>query len=149
MVNTIIESVSSSLNTEFGSDYQIHREEQELKERSFLISCLSSGSRPVPGKQYFRENLFCIRYVPKQQGHGREECSEVAERLFSCLEYLTLEGKRIRGTGMKYEITDGILNFMVNYNLFVCRNGETLPVMEGISGKVSAKEQGVNHDSET
>lgn len=146
MINTVIESVSSSLNAEFGSNYEIYREMtgQELKERSFLISCLSSGSRPFPGKRYFRENLFGIRYAPKREGREREECSAVAERLFSCLEYLTVEGRTIRGTGMKYEITEGILNFMVNYNLFVCRNGEGIPAMEEISGEISAKEQGKN-----
>lgn len=83
--------------------------------------------------------MFCIQYFPETEGKENKECYAVAERLFSCLEYLEVNGERTRGTRMRYEITDGILNFFVNYDMFVRRIEEPVPVMETVSSETYAK----------
>ena len=145
MINALIEAVSISLNGEFGDGYEIHMEEikQDLKEPCFFISCINPASSLFLGKRYFRENLFCIQYFPGRQGHERAECNETAERLFKCLEYLEVSGRFVKGTGMKYEVADGILNFFVNYDIYIQKK-ETLPAMEEVEKELTAKYAGKN-----
>lgn len=141
MINSIIEAISISLNEEFGDDYTNYTEEinQGLKEPCFFISCLNPTQKLFFGKRYFRENQFCIQYFPFDKMREKEECNDVAEKLFDCLEYINVTGDLVRGTKMKYEVTDGILNFFVNYDMFVYKKTDPPDVMEELSKNVSMK----------
>ena len=90
------------------------------------------------GKRYFRENLICIQYFPKNKDLIKEECNDVAERLFSSLEYVGVDGDMLRGTGARCEMPDKVLNFFINYNFFVYKDSASNP-MEEISEKVDVK----------
>ncbi len=140
MINSIIESIGVSLNAEFGDEYIIYTEsiEQGLSEPCFFLFCINPTSRVFLKNRYFRENQFCIQYFPDDKDRAKEECNAVAERLFLCLEYITVTGDLVRGTKMKYEIIDGVLNFFVNYDLFVYKV-VTPDVMEEISENVTMK----------
>ncbi len=140
MINSIIESIAVALNSEFGSEYTVYTEsiEQGLKEPCFFVLCINTASRIFFDKRYFKENQFCIQYFPADKLRKREECNEVNERLFSCLEYVLNGGDLIRGTKMNGEIVDGILNFFVNYDLFVKKPSEFNP-MEEYSQNIGAK----------
>ena len=142
MINSIIEAISVALNSEFGEDYNIHIEEpeQNFKKPCFFIFCLKPTNELFFGKRYFRTNQFCIQYFPATSAKQRD-CNDVAERLYECLEYIVTDGedKPIRGTKMKYEIANGILHFFVNYDLFVYKVAESVPVMEEVSFETSMK----------
>lgn len=140
MINSIIELIGVSLNAEFGDEYIIYTEsiEQGLSEPCFFLFCINPTSRVFLKNRYFRENQFCIQYFPADKDRAKEECNAVAERLFLCLEYITVTGDLVRGTKMKYEIIDGVLNFFVNYDLFVYKV-VTPDVMEEISENVTMK----------
>ncbi len=140
MINSIIESISISLNAEFGDDYTTYTEsvEQGLNEPCFFVSCINPTNRVFLGKRYFRENQFCIQYFPADKDRAKEECNAVAERLFPCLEYITVTGDLVRGTKMKYEVVDGVLNFFVNYDLFVYKVADSIH-MEDLSQDVTVK----------
>lgn len=141
MINSIIEAVSASLNEEFGDGYEIYMEEikQGLEEPWFFVQCLNSTNELFLGKRYFRRNQFCIQYFP-ESAEKQRECNGVAERLWQCLEYITMYGetKPIRGTKMRYEVVDGVLNFFVNYDLFVYKVHAS-DAMEEISENVTVK----------
>lgn len=141
MIHSIIESISRSIYTEFGDAYNICREakKQGLKKPCFFISCINPTDRLFLNRRYFRRNPFCIQYFPADSLRGNEECMETAERLFVCLEYLDVGGDWVMGTKMKYEVVDGILHFFVNYDMFVYRTAETVPVMEEVSSETSVK----------
>lgn len=141
MINSIIESISITLNAEFGNKYKIHREakKQGLIEPCFFIQCLNPTENLFFWKRYFRQNQFCIQYFPEDKLQGNQECYAVAERLFSCLEYLDVSGDLVMGTKMKYEVTDGILHFFVNYDCFVYKVGGSLPMMEEVSSETHVK----------
>lgn len=141
MINSIIEAISISLNAEFGENYEIYSEakKQDLKEPCFFISCINPTSKLFLGKRYFRKNQFCVQYFPKSQAKEKEECNAVAERLFLCLEWLDVRGDAVMGTKMSAEVSDGILHFFVNYDMFVYRVREEIPVMEEIYTKASVK----------
>lgn len=141
MINAIIESISISLNVEFGDRHEIFREakRQGFTEPCFFIQCLNPTEELFFQKRYFRQNQFCIQYFPEDEFHGNQECHAVAERLFSCLEYLDVGGDTVRGTKMRYEVADGILHFFVNYDLFVYKVGESVPAMEEVSSEIHVK----------
>lgn len=140
MINSIIESISISLNAEFGDKYTTYTEsvEQGLNEPCFFLFCINPTNRVFLGKRYFRENQFCIQYFPADKDRKKEEYNAVAERLFSCLEYINVTGDLVRGTKMKSEMVDGVLNFFVNYDLFV-RKVEEADTMEELSQSVAVK----------
>lgn len=138
MINSIIEAISINLDAEFG--YETHMEEikQDLVEPCFYISCLNPTTELFLGKRYFRQNQVVIQYFPESDNKQRE-CNVVAERLMWSLEYITLDGDLARGTAMKYEVIDGVLNFFVNYDCFVYRLEENTP-METIESNTNVKE---------
>lgn len=141
MINSIIEGISISLNEEFGDDYINYTEEvkQGLKEPCFFIFCINPTNRLFLGKRYFRKNQFCVQYFPFDRMREKEECNDVAERLFGCLEYITVAGDLVHGTKMKCEITDGILNFFVNYDMFIYKKANTPDVMGELSKNIAMK----------
>lgn len=140
MINSIIQSISISLNAEFGDGYKNYTEsiEQGLKKPCFFIACINPTHDLFLGKRYFRKNQFCIQYFPANEKLAKEECNAVAERMEFCLEWLTVTEDLVRGSKMKYEVVDGVLNFFVNYDLFVYKVVPSTP-MEEISENISVK----------
>lgn len=140
MINSIIEGISISLNAEFGDNYTTYTEsvEQDLKEPCFFVFCINPTNRVFLGKRYFKTNQMCIQYFPADKDRKKEECNAVSERLFDCLEYITVSGDLVRGTKMNAEMVDGVLNFFVNYDFFVYKKEDTVP-MEELSESVSVK----------
>lgn len=144
MINAIIEAVSLALGSEFGDGCEFHTEEirQGLEKPCFFISCLSPAVKLFQGRRYFRTNPICVRYFPVTS-EKQHECNETAERMWQCLEYIRIAGddRLLRGTEMKYEITDGVLKFFVNYDCFVYKTQQQAP-MEGMETSISVKEGG-------
>lgn len=64
----------------------------------------------------------------------------VAAEMMDVLEIITLpNGDLIRGTGMNYEVVDGVLHFFVSYNLTLLRPTEDTP-METLAVDVGTTE---------
>ena len=141
MINTIMEAISIALDAEFGDGYETYIEEmsQDMDGHAFFIQCPNPTDRLFLGKRYFRQNQFCIQYFPLSEDDRNRECHTVGERLFSCLEYLEMDGSPVRGTNMKYEVIDGVLHFFVNYDMFVYRRGGPIPVMEEVAAETHVK----------
>jgi hypothetical protein len=131
MINEIIDGISVAINTEFGDDYEIYTEtvEQGLEEPCFSILCINPSIEQFLGKRYFKTNQFCIHYFPGSK-ERRSECNSVIERLEDCLETITVGGDLIRGTSLHSEISDDVLSFFVNYDLFVYKPKEAEENME-------------------
>lgn len=136
MINTIIQSISITLDAEFNEkNYNFHMEEvkQGLKEPCFFIACVNPTTKLFLGKRYFRKNQFVIQYFPESKTNWQSECNAVAERMIWCLEYITTTtGDTFRGTNINYQVIDGVLNFFVNYDCFVYRVEQNEP-MESMS----------------
>lgn len=141
MINSIIEEISTAIKEEFGSRYTNYTEEagQDLRRPCFFIFCLKSANKLLRGKEYFRTNQFCIRYFPEDSDNKRRECNETAERLITCLEWLTICGKRVMGTKMEYEMADNVLHFYVNYDMCVYQRKEVLPKIEELEADIAMK----------
>ncbi len=141
MINSITEAISKAIMAEFGSRYINYMEEvrQDLRKPCFFILCINPTNRVFLGKKYFRTNQFCIHYFPESRNDVRRECNDTAERLMSCLKWLTVFGKQVMGTKMEYEIVDDILHFFVNYDMYVYQKKEPLPTMEELKEKTGTK----------
>ena len=120
MINKIIDGISLQVADSFGDGYKIYTEQvkQGLKEPCFFIICVNPTNNQVLGNRYFRNNLFCVQYFPSSN-EPKAECNSILDDLYHALEYITVDGKLIRGTKMHGELVDGVLNFFVNYDMFV------------------------------
>lgn len=121
--NRILDGITLALRAAY-PEAQIESDtiEQGLTAPAFLVLLVSAESAPVIGVRYRRMPRFDILYFPKA---GREECYATADFLCDILEVITLpDGDRIRGTDISFEITDGVLHFLVSYNHFVVRTTE-------------------------
>lgn len=152
-VNQIIEGIGAALDMEFNADgdrYMIRANElkQGLKEPCFFISCINPSFTLFRDNRYRRKNGFCIQYFPEDEGREKEECNDIAERLLLILRYITVNGDPVMGTGMRYECVDGILNFFVNYDCFVCIEKDGLSLMETLKQITAEKGQVVNDGSQ-
>ena len=143
-INSIIAGISVAIDAEFNGEnqeYTIRANElkQGLKEPCFFISCVNPTFRLFFNKRYFRENLFCIQYFPKSKNRAKEECNDVTERLFIALEYIRVDGDLTRGTKMHSEYVDGVLNFFVNYDMFVYMTKDDVAYMETLKQNMTEK----------
>lgn len=143
MTNDLIYAISNALDKEFKEfGYEIHMEEikQGLKEPCFFINLINSDFKIVTGKRYEKRNQISIQYFPESLCL-QSECNEVAERLTLCLEYIEdEEGGFLHGTDMHYQVTDGILNFFVNYNFHVLKTEAEPERMHDLTMKSELKE---------
>lgn len=141
MINSIIEGISISLNNAF--NYKIYTEniEQGFKEPCFFIQSVSTLEKKQLMGRYQKTNLFDILYFPKGK-NSNAECLEVAENLYSLLEYIEDSNNNLlHGTSMNYKIADGILHFFVNYNFPIYRPKDKLPNMEILNYKEKVKKK--------
>lgn len=129
MINKHIDAISLRLNSVFGDEYDIytHEIEQGFKEPCFFIMCVDASKDLFLGPRYFRSINFCVYYFPLGDEESYE-CHRVAEELYRCLEWLELDGNIIRGTHLKHDIVDGVLNFKVSYNSFEVNLMEVIPM---------------------
>lgn len=119
MFNSIVDGISIKLNSIFGDGYEIYSEdvEQGLVEPCFFIKSLPVQNKRLLGKRKQRTYSFVITYFPK---NNNAEMQEVAEKMLDGLEYIFLvSGEVIRGHSLEAEIVDGLLQFSVQYIVFL------------------------------
>lgn len=140
-LNKIVDGICEALNAEFGDSYEIYTEDvkQNLTEPCFSIVLLKLSTEQFLGKRYMKKHQFCIHYFPQDKDSPNTECFDVFDRLCDCLEYIEVDGDVVRGTEMEGEMADGVLNFMVSYNMFVTKEEEGEPAMETIDHETQVK----------
>lgn len=120
MIQLIIDGIIAALLGEFHNT-KVYTEQvkQGLQEPCFMIQCINPANELFLGNRYYRTNLFSVQYIPKSGTDAKAECYGVLDRLFLALEYITVGGDLTRGTGMRGEFVDGVLMFLVSYNMFI------------------------------
>lgn len=127
MINEIIDGISEAIYEEFGDGYNIYTEsvEQGLEEPCFSITVVQPTNSLFRGKRYHRENTFCIYYFADTSDTTAESMA-VIDRLYDCLEYITVDGDLTMGTGMRAEKAElDTWAFFVNYDMFMIKTDET------------------------
>ena len=141
MLNEIIKGVSMKLNAAFGSRYKFYQNDvkQGFKPPCFFLAVFNPELTPLIGRRYVNRNPLDIRYFP-QDGADNKELFAVALELTEALEFIALPGgELVHGTGMNYEVADGVLHFFVNYNLTLIKPADNTP-METLAVDVGTKE---------
>jgi len=137
MINDIVTGITVQLNKEFGEEKKIYTSnvEQGLKNPCFFVKLLTVINTPFIGKRKKREYPFDIHYFPVDETDN-EEMMAVGDQLMEILEYITmLDGDKLRGKDMEYQILEGVLHFSVTYGCIL--NDLTQdPSMEDIRAKV-------------
>lgn len=138
MVNKIIDGIAVAINSIFGDEIEIYKDNvtQGLKEPCFFIAILKPEVTPLIGTRSIRNNSFDIQYFPKE---SNTEMLDVAEKLINSLEFITLlNGDILHGTGVSYEIIDNVLHFFISYNLTMIKVTDKIN-METLETDVSVK----------
>lgn len=63
----------------------------------------------------------------------------VIDRLFDCLEFITIDDDLYRGTKMTVEMVDGVVSFMVSYDMFMYKHREDTSEIETYSVSTDVK----------
>ena len=145
MLNKIIIGISQALDAEFNSEnegYIIHTEnvEQGLEEPCFFIFSLKPSSKQLVGNRYERKYPFDIHFFPDTElvdgiSTINNQLNEVTERLFTALEYITVDNSLVRGTSINAEIVYNVLHFFINFNMIVKKETEPIDTMGSLTIK--------------
>jgi hypothetical protein len=140
MQNDVLKGITRELDGEFGYPVYTDNIEQGLETPCFLVTDLTSTDEHIVMNRHNRSYPFMIQYFPQSQNY-RMECADVSDRLFECLECITVAGYPARGTDMGGNVTDGVLNFEATYELQVFRTRRTdEETMENIDVNQKVKE---------
>lgn len=134
MLNEIIKGVSMKLSTAFGDKYKFYQNdvEQGLNPPCFFLSVLKPELSALHAQRYMGKNPLDVQYIPEDPGNNAEMI-QIAGDLIEQLEFITLpSGDLLHGTGMSFEVVDGVLHVFVNYNLPMIRPTDTIS-MENVS----------------
>ncbi len=139
MINSIIDAMCIAINNEFGDDFEIYTEsiKQGFKEPCFIVCLVDADNNLYRGRRYQRFSRFCINFFPSK-GEENKKCNDSSERLYRCLEWINADGMLLRGTKMKHDILDSVLNFFVDYNMFEYKT-EDLILMGDLTMRVNDK----------
>ena len=135
MVNAIVLGIAQKIRTVFNeSEYSLYTEnvEQGFNEPCFFVQLTSHTQKQRLANRYKETYCFEVIYYPSEGGNKNQECLTVAEGLDELLEYISAEGDLLRGTSLSSKITDGVLHFYVEYNMFVLREEEPDVNMEEV-----------------
>lgn len=139
MTDLIISGISNALDSEFeGVKIYAEQQKQGFEGPCFFVSCINPTHELFRGKRYFRKNQFAIYYFPESDLEPKQECNAVAERMYDCLEYIIVQDSLTRGTNMSYTVNDGVMTFLVNYDMFVYKKEDTTAMGE-LSNNITAK----------
>lgn len=132
----ILDGITLALRRAY-PDAQIEADavEQGLTPPAFLVLLVNEEQSRLIGARWRRSPRFDILYFPKK---GREECYAVADNLRQALELITLPtGDALLGMDISFEVTDGVLHFMLSYRHHVYRQME-----ETYMGNLKIKQEG-------
>ena len=115
--NIILDGITLALRKAFPESHiESDTVQQGLRPPAFIVLLINAEVLDYPTQRQKRLPRFDVLYFPKA---GREECYRVADTLCEELKLIDLPGgDKLRGTDMSFEITAGVLHFLVSYNHF-------------------------------
>lgn len=138
--NGVSDAVSVALDTAF-PDIPVYDEEikQKLDPPCFFIKLLIPMHAQELGRRHRRTHPFDVHYFAPERSN--EDMYAMAEQLTSALQIIQVAGRPVRGTGMRFEIIDGVLHFFVDYAFQVWEAKPTYPKMQSLEQKEGIKWQ--------
>lgn len=117
-VRNVMSAVSAALSAEF-SGYEIYFDDVAvgLSPPCFTVSC-GSSLRQELGRRFRRDFDIRINFFPGSDSEHTES-NDAEERLYTALQYITVDGDLLRGENMQRSFSDGILSFNVRFGTYV------------------------------
>lgn len=141
--NTITGGIGAALNKEFGDNYAIYSEKvlQGISLPCFIINQFDSDyQRQIAGGKR-HERRFVITYLTADEClNPAEECNNIAERLYDCLDFIEVDGQPMHGADLKHEYDpeDSSLRFYVNF-IFFAKTVKDERKMDGLKHNTGLK----------
>lgn len=134
MISKVIDGVCSTISQEFEDGYDIFTDSvpQNLPTPCFFARIIAPASNRFRNNRYRDTNKIEVQYIPMSETEPNLECYEVIDRLNDCLADITIDGSIVHGSNLSGEVTDGILNYSVNYDFFTVKPTEEIDKMEDI-----------------
>jgi 3'-phosphoadenosine 5'-phosphosulfate (PAPS) 3'-phosphatase len=117
-INDVRYAVHAALDAAF-PDIPIVGEEikQGLTPPCFFVKLLEPEHTQELGRRFIRYHPFDVHYFAPERSNA--DMYDMAEQLTAALQQITVAGRPVRGTGMRFEIVDEVLHFFVQYNFHV------------------------------
>lgn len=136
MIESVIQGIADKLDAAFGPECRVYGNyvSQNLETPCFLINPVNPRREQQLGSREARLYPFDVVYMPTAA--DREELFRTAEKLLLELRIIqTAAAGALRGKDMNFNITDGVLHFLVTYDFSVCETKEIENPMEGLAMK--------------
>lgn len=132
IMEQICKAMEDAIHGAFGDGYPIYTEDlkQGFLKPCFFISFVRGSRKSLPCKRYYCENQFLVQYFTEKEQVETAEMLKVAQSLCHCLGLLLVDDGPIRGSHMQYEMADGVLRFLLNYNVTMLQAEEEVPMEE-------------------
>ena len=144
IVQKIIDGIAEILDSGF-PDKEINTEEvkQGLETPCFFVFPLNVSDIRHIGRRWNAKYSMCVQYIPDSV-EPKAECTEVEEKLYKLLEYVTVDGSLVGGIDIHSETTDEALSFFVTYRMLTMEK----PVSEAekmteLKGDIYVKEENI------
>ncbi|MFV3013534.1 DUF6838 family protein [Clostridium botulinum] len=135
-INDLRIGINQTLDKEF-PNINIYGEEikQGFEEPCFFIKVLSSEQGKELNIRYKKNISFDIHYFSDKEDIN-SDCNDMADRLYEVLEYVKANNSLYRANEMTYEVIDGVLHFMLQFNYHVLKEIEEAPKMNKLKQEV-------------
>lgn len=143
LVTELLDWLTINLHSEFGDDYQYYVEEieQDVSKPCFSVITLEPAVISRGTFKYRKVVPLVIHYFTDcdNTSGAMRDCQSVGERLWNKLEYLSCGDVLLRGEGLSWGMTDGVLQFFVTYTFDIMRTEDKTLMDDGLSSEVQIK----------
>lgn len=141
-IENVIQGIIDAIHERFTTK-KIYTEpvSQMLETSSFFVKCLNPAQNIDYWKRYKKNHQFSVQYIPAEADlYSYAECNAIADELFDCLANISVSNKVLHGSNLQSQITDGVLTFTVDYNIFVMKGVTPEISMEDVDITMNSKE---------
>lgn len=136
ITNNIIKGVSKKLYNCTKYPVYVNKKMNNVHFPCFFIRMTDNSRDHVLGVRYLQTQMLDIWYLPNAEEEIIiNEVHELAESLYTQLEYINCGEVIVRGTDMNYRITDGGLHFFVTYEVFLFKEKNKKEFMKHLNAK--------------
>ena len=131
-INDVRYAVHAALDAAF-PDIPIVGEEikQGLTPPCFFVKLLEPEHTQELGRRFIRYHPFDVHYFAP--GRENADMYDMADQLTTALQQITVAGRPVHGTGMRFQVVDEVLHFFVTYSFHVWAPKPEDPAMQTLN----------------
>ncbi|MEA4972923.1 MAG: hypothetical protein VB119_07040 [Candidatus Metalachnospira sp.] len=137
MLNDIKMGIADKLSGISQATIYTEKVPQGFNEPCFFIVVSSVNQLKDTGGRYKLDYNMIVQYFPQSKDLSNEENADMAEHLYSCLEFITVGENVVMGQDLHNEMVEGVLYFYIRYPIRIVRNSIAAELMGEV--KVNAK----------